>query len=230
MGDHQAVHDGQPQAAPARVAAAGRIGAVERLEHVGQVGRPDALAVVGHLDERTPAGRGESHRHVAVGGRVAQRVRHQVGQHLAQPAGVGLDHQRRGDRVPVHRQRHAGGIGRRPVARRHLVGQVGHVDRLGQQPQVPGVGRGQLRQVLHQLLQEPHVALERAHHGHVERQDPVGHGLERAAQRGQRVAQLVGDVGHQPAPLVLVAGQRVGHGVERRCQRADLVARPHLDA
>ena len=50
------------------------------------------------------------------------------------------------------------------------------------------------------------------------------HGLDRAAQRGQRVLDLVGDVGGEALDRVHARPQRLGHLAQRAGEIADLVA------
>jgi len=92
VGLYQLAGDGQSQAtaSTARMGA-GAVPAPKAVKNVGQILGQDALAGVTHSEAHTVTDPFPAQGDGAAGGRVAQRVGHQVAEHLVQPARVGGD-------------------------------------------------------------------------------------------------------------------------------------------
>ena len=191
-----------------------------------------ARSVVVHLDDGAPAAVVDPHRDGRAGGRVLERVPDEIAQHLPEPVLVAVDGDARGHvgrHDPVGRDRACVGGG--------VDAQHAEVDRLtGQRP--PLVETGEQQQVVDQrrhpdrlLLGAPHRLVEIG--GVTEAAVSVELGV--AADRGDRRAQLVGGVGHEPPEPRLrrrPLGERVldpgHHRVQRNAQLGGLGARPLL--
>ena len=76
----------------------------------------------------------------------------------------------------------------------------------------------------------PEVGYERVEPGLRRGQDALGHALGVNARGGDRVAQLVRDVGDEAPAQLLGLLERVGHPVERVAERRDLGRARRLDA
>ena len=87
--------------------------------------------------------------------------------------------------------------------------------------QPPGVTEGQRAQVLDEPIERAGLLEEQQEVGVVARVDAVELGLDLGLQHGQRRAQLVGDVGQEPAAGVLRGVEPAGHVVECPAERAD---------
>ena len=182
--------------------------------------RGDARPVVLHLEDHAPVvPRSGEHGHPAVPAAVTDGVVHQVGEHLAQPGLVGPRHQPGGD--PDQDGRDAVGGGHLPG---HVPDQRGEVDRRRVELAVAALGTGQVEQVLHERAQPLRLREGLRQGGAVSGPDTVQEVLQLCAQRRDRGAQLVGDVGQQGAALS-VGGRELGRHVrERPRQPTDLVA------
>jgi hypothetical protein len=77
-------------------------------------------------------------------------------------------------------------------------------------------------QVVDQMTQPPGLLQKRRQVVVVTRMDPVHLSLDLTLQHGQRVPQLVGDVGQEAPPLLLVGGQPGRHLVEGLGEEAQL--------
>ena len=108
----------------------------------------------------------------------------------------------------------------------HRQHQAAQVDRLRFGARQLGVEPRGVGDVADQPVEALHVVLDDAHQlallvGVLDPRD----GLDRAAQRGQRVLDLVGDVGGEALDRVHALPQRLGHLAQRARQLADLVVR-----
>jgi hypothetical protein len=152
---------------------------------------------------------------------VPQRVVEQVGQHLVQPLGVGVDDQARLD-VGDHPLRGPGGA-------RDVVDEGSEVEALAVQRHLAGLQPRQVQQGAHQPGEPAGLRQRGLERLRVGLRDAVGEVLQQRLQGGERRAQLVADVGHQVATLLVDPGEVGRHGVEGPGQLAHLVARrrPH---
>ncbi len=103
--------------------------------------------------------------------------------------------------------------------------QLAHVDRRRVLPRQFGVEARGVGDIADQPVEPADVVLDDARQARLgllvlgERQ-----GLDGAAQRGQRVLQLVGDVGGETLDRVDAVVERAGHVAQRLAEMADLVA------
>ncbi len=189
---------------------------MEPVEHPLQVGRGDALAGVPDDQHRVTGVLGHVDRDPASTRRVAERVRHQVGQDLADADGVHVRRQRRTGRVEGDPR----GQGRGTVCRHDLAGERTQVGRFAVEGQCPGLGERQRAEVIEQGAHDPALREDGGDVCLVHGMDAVEHRLEAAGDHGQRRPELVGHVGQQRAPLVARAVQALRHRVERGRQVA----------
>ncbi|GLY34462.1 hypothetical protein Amsp01_004860 [Amycolatopsis sp. NBRC 101858] len=220
----QVPHDGEAESAAAGLAVAGLLGPPEPVEDVRQVTGGDAGAGVRDGDHHLVHSGRHVDRHAAAGRRVPDCVGHQVGDDLAQAHRIGLEPR---FAVGRHGERDAGRGGPVGVRGGDVAGQLGRVDRLRVQPQPAGVGRGEVLQVLDDVLQQHGFLEQRRRERPVERQVAVLGGFQPAADDVERVAQLVGDVADHRLALLLDAFAPGGEVVEGGREVADLVAGLH---
>ncbi len=83
--------DGKSQPRAAVVARSGRVAAVEALEDAFQVRGGNRRARVFYRDDDRRTLTGRRDRDASPGIHVPDRVRHDIGKHLEQPVGIGLD-------------------------------------------------------------------------------------------------------------------------------------------
>ena len=194
-------------------------GDVEPFEHVRQIGRVDAGAVVGDGEHRLAGERLDTHHHP--GGRVLHRVLDQVRSHLTEPVAVGRHRCRdgRGDRP--QQQPALGRIGHEPVDG-HL-GQLTEIERFELEREARRLQLGEVEQIGHQPLEPPR--LRRDHLGRPLRvAGAVGDGLGVPADRRERGAQIVA---HRQQELLLEGPrpfERARHLVHVARQLIELVA------
>ena len=94
----------------------------------------------------------------------------------------------------------------------------------------PGLGQGELVEVLHDLGEVDRLGVERGQGLGVGLAQSVLDGLDLADEDRERGPQLVGDIGEPLLLAFLVAAQLPGQGVELPGQKPQLVARGDLDA
>ena len=221
LGDR--AHDREPQTRSARGAVARRVGAVEAIE--------DALALLGGNarpvvfdEEPDPSRRAglDAHAHEPpLGGRVLDRVAHQVAQRLGEPVGVGSQRRRRDGtelEAAVGEQAH-------PVpqlAARRTVRSIGSIRRNWVCSVLASSSRSSTRRLMRAISACTRRSTRRtsAPDGSLLR----GEHLELAADHGQRRAQLVRGVGDERALARERVGEPVEHVVEGVGQHAHLVA------
>ena len=215
--------DGQPQSGASQAALARGIGAVEAVEDLGDDVGAHADAVVAHPHRHRISihGDGDVHRLALT---VLERVDHEVADDALDPGDVDL----RGGRLlgEVEAQLGAGGVEVELGGLDDGVDHLGEVDLLQPELDVPGVDAGDVQQVGEHGLEAVHRAgqdLDAA------QGEGIGDLLARVldllrgqADRGQRGAQLVGDVGDEEAlhlgqglqalDLVLQRGRHVVEG------------------
>ena len=75
-------------------------------------------------------------------------------------------------------------------------------------------------QVVHEAREHPRLLQDRVDLRFIAGIDAIEHPLEPALQHGERIAELVRDVGHQMAPLHVLRFEPRRHAVERARQRA----------
>jgi hypothetical protein len=121
---------------------------------------------------------------------------------------------------------------RAPARARHLVDEGRHLHPLAVQRHLAGLQPGQVQQRADQPRQPPGLRQRRLQRLGVGPGDAVGEVLQQRLQGGEGRAQLVADVGHQAAALLVDAREVGGHRVEGAGQLADLVAggrrHPHV--
>ena len=215
--------DGQPQSGASKAALARGVGAVEAVEDLGDDVGAHADAVVAHPHRHRIGihGDGDVHRLALT---VLERVDHEVADDALDPGDVDL----RGGRLlgEVEAQLGAGGVEVELGGLDDGVDHLGEVDLLQPELDVPGVDAGDVQQVGEHGLEAVHRAgqdLDAA------QGEGIGDLLARVldllrgqADRGQRGAQLVGDVGDEEAlhlgqglqalDLVLQRGRHVVEG------------------
>jgi hypothetical protein len=197
----QIAGDGQPQAA-----ALGVTRPFEALEHLAQLVLPEPRAGVGHpaphhraVAEAGPEERRYVDHHLPARRCVPDCVGQQVVQDLADSRRVRPRlGQPRGDRGT---KSHVPLPGLRLMPPHHLVHQDAERHRLLLEDQATGLGERQRVQIIDQVTQAAGLLQQRCHVVVVTGMDPVHLSLDLALQHGQRVPQLMGDVG-QEAPLV----------------------------
>jgi hypothetical protein len=84
------------------------------------------------------------------------------------------------------------------------------------------LGEAQRAEVLDEARQDLRLLEDRLEVGLVDRVDPVDQGFEVALDHGERVAELVADLGEERPPLRLVGLQAGRHRVERPGEAAEL--------
>ncbi len=216
MGPGDLADDGQPEAGAGRAERAGGVEADEALEDPFPPRLRHAWPVVGDLDDdrATVVAHAEGHGT----GRVALGIVGKVGDEAAQLVPVaehppGPDAADRDVDAAVAPQ--AVGLGQHHLVDVHLV---------DVQRNEPLVESGQGQQVGDERGEPPDLGDGTAEQRRRVRSGVGGGHLQLGAQRGKRVAQLVGDVGDQRA-LALGGGlQPIQHGVHGVGQPADLVA------
>ena len=218
----QALHDRQPEAGAAGRAVAGAIGAEERLEQLRQVVGRDARAVVQHLEEHVVALAADTQ--LDLRARVAHGVVEQVDEHAQERRVVAVSAMRRGRRDDDDPR--VDGVGR-------LVRERHGVERARAQLGPRVLEPAEREEVADEPVQQRRLVLRAAQVVGVA--DAVLDRLERAAEREQRRAQVVGDRADEEASLLLggvLLGQRVaqavGHPPQRHADLGDL-ARARVD-
>ena len=226
--------DRQPEAAAADGADPGGVGAPEPVEDVLGLGRAEAHAEVadGHRGRGPVGGQRDLDR---LPGAVLDGVADQVAQDPLHPAGVDV-----GDDVlvgPVDHQLGVVPLGERPHAGHHPGDQGAQVDRLGVQHRGAGVVAADLQQVGEQPLEAVELGPQQLRGPGDVRREVLARVVQHVGghlHRGQRGAQLVGDVGGEPLlqlgePLQLgdLPLQAVGHGVEAGGQPGQVVLAAH---
>ena len=190
--------DRQPEAGAPAAPLAGRVGAPEPVEHEPGLARLEPDAVVAHHDRERALVGGQAHLDGPALA-VVDGVGEQVAQDALDAARVDLGE----DLVAeVEQQRGAGGLDEVP----HGLGRPPHdradVDLLEAQLGHPGVEAADLQQVGEQRLEAVELGdqqLRRARRGHLGGVDLGVQDLGGHAHGGQRRAQLVADVGGEPA-------------------------------
>ena len=202
---------------PGARAAARRGSAVEAVEHERQVLVGDPGAVV--ADDQLAVAQRHLDRAAAVLGGVVEQVRDGPVEPPADP----LDQHR----FEARREAHAGRVARGPlhrggdelVERQHL--ELGHRLLLAREVDEVGDEQGQLLELGDDVGPQP-LAVVRV-------QPAAAEHLEVRAQRGQRRAQLVRGVGHEPPLRALGRRQRLEHRVEGAGEPRELVVAVALD-
>lgn len=206
----------QPQPRPAMRARARLVRPPEAFKDVRQVCGGDAGTGVTDCDDNQRRLMTDRQRNPPTCGCVAQGVRQQVVQHLPDPNGIGPDRrqivrQRDGERHPLGRRQFLeegrNALDDRPDRHRPEI-----------QAQLAGLGQRQLAQISDQAVQDERFVVEGRDLGLLQRVDIVQDRAQVALDHAKRRAQLVGDVGHQPAAGLLGLREIGGHGVERSGQ------------
>ena len=217
----------RPRPAPPSRRRAGRVGAVEALEHARRLGVGDAGAFVDHFEAaRRRAPRRRARAPSPLRRRVPHRVLDEVRDHLVQPLGVGFEPEVARhdlDRRSARRRRAAATRGSRARAsarRRTGAGRAAACPTRG--------GRGRAAAARAGRAVRPGRASCAASRGRAA--DAVDEVLEHGLQRGDRRAQLVAHVGDEVAAQPIGLGELGRHLVERAGERADLVVRGGGDA
>ena len=226
MGLDDLLRDRKPKAGVLPEALLRSIG-VEAVEDLVDGVRPDARTGVVDQDlDRVPHALA-GHLHDRARGREGAGVVDQVGDHLRQP-GVVAEHQigvaalRRIDHLELHSD---AVLARRPVLHvDHRGQQLDHVDRLGVLPLKLGVEPARVGNVADQPVEPAHVVLDDA-------EQPLARllclgkrqRLDGGAQRGQRVLELMGDVGGEALDRFDPRVERARHVAQRPGQMADFV-------
>ena len=204
VGADGGVHDGQPEAAAALVAAAGRVGPVEALEGPGGVLGRHAGPVVGHLEDgvrRRPRGRAPRS---ARPGRVTRALPTRLATTWRSRSSSPRDDRPAPAASSVDRR----GRGRRRGRRHRVVGQRREVDR-GALERPALVEAGQEEQVSTRLpMRTASCSVRRMASSSSSASSQAAGAVELgvAPDRRDRRAQLVGGVGHELAQPVLGRG------------------------
>ena len=148
---------------------------------------------------------------------IAQRVLQQIAEHLRQAVGIGLDHE-----AAVHRQRDAepGFLDGGAACRQCVLDGFGEIERRLAVVQGAQIRKRQHPEVFDQARQPLHFLRHGGDARLRERAHAVLHGLDLRAQRGQRRAQFMGDVGDPLLPAALRGFQRLGQVIEITASRA----------
>ncbi len=174
------------------------VGAPEALEHVPELVGGDSRPGIGDSHANLVAGFLSGDLDPSALRGVSHRVREQVRQHL--PDAVRVDRDDDGRRREVQVECHALCLGDGVAACGESAQGRCEVCRLAPEDEFAGVGKRERPQVVDEVLEEQGLILERGDLGLCQRVQAVQEGLEVGLQNGERVAQLVRDVGNQPTP------------------------------
>ncbi|HEX7436802.1 MAG TPA: hypothetical protein VF308_08845, partial [Caldimonas sp.] len=163
--------------------------------------------------------------HAAARGRERAGIVEQIADHLAEPRVV-AGHLVARQRTAFEGERHAHLVAAHLVGGLHQrVEQLGEIDRSGFLALQLGIETAGVGNIRNQPIEPLHIVLD-----DVEQALAVGIGLghrqrfHRRAQRGERVAQFMRDVGGEALDRLDAGVERIGHVAQRARQMPDLVA------
>ena len=193
----------------------------KRLEDALPVGGRDPGALVVHLEDEAVAAAYGGHEHRAARGTVPRGVVEEVGHELAQPRGVGADHEV--GRLDTDLVDH--GAPQQACLGDGVLEQRQHRDGGRVEGRLAGVDPREVEQVLDETAGPLGLVEGGPEGGGVVGPDAVDDVLEHRAEPGQRGAQLVADVGDELTTLAVDGVEVARHRVEGAGELADLVAR-----